>query len=204
MPRTELTEKQIETFRAQTVRAATRLFAKKGYEAVTMRALASKLRVSPMTIYRYFEDKEALFTMVRTDAFRRFADRQADAVKRSDLAAEETLVELGRAYIRFALDEPESYRIMFELNQKVTRSDAELETQQKRAFFYLHRAVEQAVESGHREGDPLTVAHIAWAQVHGIVSLHLAGKLIMGRNIEELIETTFRRPKTSGRQRKKS
>ena len=45
--------------------------------------------------------------------------------------------------------------------------------------------------AGKIEGDPLTVAHLAWAQVHGVISLHLAGKLIMGRSVEDLIDAAL-------------
>jgi AcrR family transcriptional regulator len=190
MPRAALTDEQIATFRERAVEAATRLFATEGYDAVTMRALASELGVSAMTPYRYFEDKEELFALVRTDAFRRFADRQSE-VSRADEEPRTALAKLGRAYIQFALDEPDAYRIMFELRQQTTRPYPELEAEQKRAFLYIRSGVEDAVEAGKIEGDPLTVAHLAWAQVHGVLSLHLAGKLIMGRSVEELIDAAL-------------
>jgi AcrR family transcriptional regulator len=185
MPRTALTQEQIEAFRERAVAAAARRFASEGYDAVTMRALASELGVSPMTPYTYFEDKEDLFAAVKTDAFRRFADRQSEAFEASDEPSER-LSSLGRAYVAFALDEPDAYRVMFELRQPTKRNDPELEAQQKRAFSYLRAAAAAAVEAGSIQGDPLTIAHLLWAQVHGIVSLHLAGKLIMGRSLEQL------------------
>lgn len=188
MPRAPLSDAEIASFRRSAGEAATRLFATRGYDAVTMRALASELGVSPMTPYRYFEDKDEVFAMVRADAFRRFADRQEAAARTSD-DPRERLGRLGRAYIDFALAEPDAYRIMFELAQPTTRSYPELEAEQKRAFSYLL----EAVETPGTENDGLTAAHLAWARVHGIVSLHLAGKLVMGRTLEELAEALFSR-----------
>src|SRR5690606_9753467 len=77
--RAALTEEAIDAFRARAVAAATRRFAEKGFEGVTMRAIATSLGVSPMTAYRYFAGKDELFAMVRREAFRRFADSQAAA-----------------------------------------------------------------------------------------------------------------------------
>jgi WHG domain-containing protein len=37
-------------------------------------------------------------------------------------------------------------------------------------------------------GDPLTLAHQYWAGLHGLVSLHLAGKLGLGRSARELLD----------------
>jgi len=189
MPRTALTDEQIALFRDRAVGAATHLFGTEGYEAVTMRALASRLGVSPMTAYRYFKDKEDLFAAVKTEAFRRFADRQAASIR--GVEPSRRLNRLGRAYVQFAFDEPDAYRIMFELRRQTKSAYPELDTEQKRAFSYLHTAVRNAVEAGALDGDALTLAHLAWARVHGIVSLHLAGKLNMGRSVDDLVRAAL-------------
>jgi AcrR family transcriptional regulator len=185
VPRAKLRPEEVEAFRAGAVAAATRLFAERGYDAVTMRSLAAELGCSPMTPYRYFENKDELFAAVKTEAFRRFADRQeAAAAAAADVA--DKLRRLERAYVGFAVDEPEAYRIMFELRQAPARHSPRLEAEQRRAFTQLRRVAEEAVAAGLMQGDPLTVAHLLWAHVHGIVSLHLAGKLVVGRALEDL------------------
>jgi AcrR family transcriptional regulator len=190
MGRAALTVEELGAFRGRAVAAATRLFAERGYRGVTLRSLAKELGVSPMTPYRYFENKEELFAMVRTEAFRRFADAQCDAVAGVE-GPEEALRMLGRAYVSFALDEPDAYHIMFELLQAPAGTYPELDAEQTRSFSYLHAAVEAAVDAGILEGDSLRRAHHLWAQVHGLVSLHLAGKLVMGCSLEELVSTLF-------------
>ncbi len=190
MPRSPLTADQVEEFRARATRAATRLFAEHGFEGVTMRSLAAELECSPMTPYRYFENKEHLFAAVRTDAFRRFADAQAVASKQRG-SARTRLRRLGRAYVEFALAEPDAYRTMFELRQAEAGVHPELDAEVERAFSYLVGAMSELVREGGARGDALTLAHMAWAQVHGIVSLHLAGKLTMGRSITELAKLAF-------------
>jgi len=190
MGRAALTVEELGAFRGRAVAAATRLFAERGYRGVTLRSLAKELGVSPMTPYRYFENKEELFAMVRTEAFRRFADAQRDAVAAVE-GPEEALRMLGRAYVSFALDEPDAYHIMFELLQAPAGTYPELDAEQARSFSYLHAAVEAAVDAGILEGDSLRRAHCLWAQVHGLVSLHLAGKLVMGCSLEELVSTLF-------------
>lgn len=190
MPRASLTPEELSAFRERAVRAATGLFAEQGYRGVTLRSLAKALGVSPMTPYRYFENKAELFAMVRTQAFRRFADAQRDAVANID-DPEESLQRLGAAYVRFALEEPDTYRIMFELDQAPAGTYSELEAEQARAFSYLHEAVKRGIEAGLLDGEPLRRAHLLWAKAHGLVSLHLAGKLIMGCSLEDLVSTVF-------------
>jgi AcrR family transcriptional regulator len=184
MPRTALAPAAISAFRRRATDAAMHLFATRGYPSVTMRALAAALGVSAMTPYRYFANKDALFAQVRAEAFRRFADRlEAALAGRGDALAR--LRRLKAAYVAFALDEPDAYAIMFELRQPDPTGHRELQAESRRAFAALHRTVAAAVAAGRLEGDPLTVAHLLWAGAHGLVSLHLAGKLA-GRTLAQL------------------
>ncbi len=194
--RAALTVEELDAFRGRAVAAATKLFAEQGYGGVTLRSLAKELGVSPMTPYRYFENKEELFAMVRTEAFRRFADVQRDAIAGIE-DPEDRLRVLGRAYVGFALDEPDAYHTMFDILQAQAGTYPELEAEQARAFSYLHSAVTAAVDAGLMRGEPLLRAHVLWAQVHGLVSLHLAGKLLMGCSLDDLISSVFERPETA-------
>ena len=196
MARAALTVEELHAFRGRAVSAATGLFAERGYRGVTLRSLAKELGVSPMTPYRYFENKEELFAMVRTEAFRRFADAQRDAVAEID-DPEDALRMLGRAYVSFALDEPDAYHIMFELLQAPAGTYPELEAEQARAFSFLHDAAQQGGEAGLSEVESLRRAHYLWAQIHGLVSLHLAGKLVMGCSLDDLLTSVFERPEAA-------
>jgi AcrR family transcriptional regulator len=187
MPRAALTQPEIEAFRDEIIRAASRLFAERGYEAVTMRSLAAELGCSPMTPYRYFDGKDEIFAMVKADAYRRFADaEEGAAATAADPAARLTV--LARAYVDFALAEPDAYRIMFELAQAADDAYPEVQAQARRAWGALRDAVGAAVAAGLIAGDADDVAHLYWAQVHGLVALHLAGKLTLGRTLEELLQ----------------
>jgi AcrR family transcriptional regulator len=185
MARVALRPEEIEAFRRRAAEAAMHLFAEQGYQAVTMRSLADALGVSAMTPYRYLAGgKRELFALVRAEAFRRFADCLEAALARGgDVLAR--LRRLKQAYVRFALDEPDAYRMMFELRG----DDAdlpELARESGRAFACLRRTVAEAVAAGELEGDALSLAHLFWASTHGLVSLHLAGRLSAGRSVTQL------------------
>jgi AcrR family transcriptional regulator len=186
MARTALQPDEIAAFRRRAGEAATRLFAAHGYEAVTMRALAEALGTSAMTPYRYLSGKDELIAMVRTAAFHRFAEALEAAVARF-AQPEERLRQLKRAYLRFAAGHGDEYRIMFELRgPEEARRWPELAREAARAFGVLDDAVRAAVTAGVLEGDPLTIAHLLWAGAHGLASLHLAGRLNLGRSLDRL------------------
>ena len=59
--------------RGRLCQAAESLLVAGGPSAVSMRAVAARLQVSPMTPYRYFESKEAMMNAVRVGGFERLA-----------------------------------------------------------------------------------------------------------------------------------
>src|SRR3954468_15270471 len=104
MPRV-LTETDVADFRERLCEAAERLFAEKGPDAVTMRQLSAELGVSPMTPYRYFEDKDDILAAVRTSGFTRFAEAlEAARAAAPDMGSRGEAV--GEAYVRFAMEHP--------------------------------------------------------------------------------------------------
>jgi AcrR family transcriptional regulator len=187
MPRAALRDDEIEAFREGLCRAATRLFAERGHAGVTLRALAAELGCSPMTPYRYFRDKDEIFAAVRVAAYERFeAAQEAAAAGERDPARR--LRALGRAYVRFALDEPHAYRIMFELSPPQASESDSIRREAEAASRPLRRAVTAAVDAGVLAGDPETLAHLFWSGLHGPIALHLAGKLATRRSLPKLIE----------------
>lgn len=191
MPRTALSESELDQFREALCESATRLFAENGYEGVTMRALATDLGCSPMTPYRYFENKAEIFEAVQTAAFRRFAVA-LEAGHRDQIDHTARLRALCWSYVRFALEEPHAYRIMFELDQ-AKRPNWTRRVEDLRSWRFMHAAVEEAVTAGALTGDPEILAHLLWSGIHGLVALHLSGMLAMGHELEELVEAFIER-----------
>ncbi|MFT6398356.1 MAG: AcrR family transcriptional regulator [Bradymonadia bacterium] len=188
MARSPLTSAECDDFRSRATIAGTRMLAERGPERLSMRSVATELGVSAMTPYRYFENKEHLITLVRASAFRRFADRQEKAAAMGGTVAQ-TIKRLGLAYVGFALDEPDAYRIMFQ--QSEGAGQPEVEQEALRGISYLNQTVERGVAEGVYRGDSQTLAQLKWATIHGIVSLHLAGKLVMDRSVIELVEAAL-------------
>jgi len=186
MPRAALTQTDIDAFRERIIAAGTHLFAEHGYEGVTLRGISAELGCSPMTPYRYFKGKEEIFASVRTAVYERFAAAQEEASRAVDDPMKR-LAHLGEAYVRFAFDEPDAYRIMFALHQDTEEDYPALEAVTERTWAPMRSAVGDAIATGVLQGDPDIVAHTLWAGLHGVISLHLAGKLIMGVPVEELI-----------------
>lgn len=183
MPRSKLSPEAVAAFRSRALEAALTLIREGGLSALSMRELATRLGCSATTPYRYFESQEALIADLRTEAFRCFADRQDAAVAAAD-GPRARLEASARSYVEAALEDPESYRLMFDLRPPPTAYPRLVE-QSRRAFAPLLQTVRWLEPAG----SPEVVAHLIWAELHGLVSLHFSDKLNFGCSIHELLNS---------------
>jgi AcrR family transcriptional regulator len=190
MPK-ELSSEDFAATRAKIGAAATALYAAKGESAITIRDIAAKLGRSPMGLYRYFADRDEILAFVRADAFDRFSDRlEAAFASGGDAFARARAV--GRAYLDFALKNPNAYRLMFDLSPPDEAKHPELRRAGKRAGETVTRHVKDLAAAGIVEGDPRIIGNGLWAASHGVIVLHLAGRLPAGMNVEDLYFETMR------------
>jgi len=141
-----------------------------------MRELARALGVSAMTPYRYFADKESILASVRATAFDDFAAALEQAALAPGNAAERAAA-VGRAYLDFAFAKPHAYKLMFDLSQPDEARFPELKRAGQRARHTMSAYMEALVAGGFLAGDPEMLGQIFWAMMHGLIVLHLAGKL---------------------------
>ena len=191
MPRS-LSAEQVEDFRARLCEVAQHRFATQGRDAVTMRQLADALGCSPMTPYRYFRNKDEILAAVRTAAFDRFAEALEEAAAQAggDLRAAGQAV--GQAYVRFALGDPDAYRLMFDVAQPDPERYPELGRASTRARRTMSASLEALVKAGVFHGDPELLGLAFWSAMHGLVMLHLAGKLPADRAFETVRSEVMR------------
>ena len=176
MPR-NLSRAEVDAFRTRLCAVAEARFAKQGLDGVSMRQLADALDCSPMTPYRYFRNKEDILAAVRAAAFDRFSDALEAAVKKAGGDLRAAGEATGEAYVRFALSDPDAYRLMFDLSQPHPDRYPDLVRASTRARQWMSAAMVRLVEAGLFAGDPELLGYVFWATLHGLVVLHLAGKL---------------------------
>src|SRR6266851_692697 len=107
----ERREREREEVRRKILDAAHDLFAREGYDRVTMRRIAEAIEYSPTTIYNHFEDKDDLVQSLCEEDFARLLG--ALQAEQSPADPVEQIRQLGLAYARFGVDYPNHYRFMF-------------------------------------------------------------------------------------------
>lgn len=150
--------------------AARDLLAEGGIDVLSMRAVAARVGVSATAIYNYFENKQALVESVISIGFERFDNYLREAVADRPKGSPERLAALGEAYIRFALENREYFRVLFATHSELPRDIEELPEGSGYALF--RQSVIDAMEVGTiRQTDPDLVVLYLWTLVHGLVTL---------------------------------
>lgn len=163
-------ERYRSELRAETLSAARKLIEEEGYQGLTIRNLAKRMECSPMALYSYFADKQALLTALALEGFEKVAKRFDSTVHRDPLVA---LRKILMDYIAYAEENPNEYRILFlsvetlgEL--RLTREDLQ---EQNPAFGALFKRVATCIKADVLRGDAFAVSTVLWTGAHGAASL---------------------------------
>jgi AcrR family transcriptional regulator len=165
----KLRERYRSELRAETLSAARDLIKEEGYEGLTLRKLAQRIQCSPMALYTYFADKQALLTALALEGFEKLAKRQEGTSRREPLKA---LRKIMLDHIAFAEENPTEYRILFLSVRplavvKKTRQEIQ---ENNPAFRLLFKCVQSCLVAGVLWGDAFTISTIALTAAHGAAS----------------------------------
>lgn len=160
-------ERYRDALRRAILDAAREAFARDGYEGVSMRQLADKVGCSHGNLYLHFKDKEALFDCLVDESFERFDDSLRE-VRRSAKTEDpvKLLRRLGRAYVDFAVANPNVYEFAFLLRRPGQAQKPHV------SYERLQGLVKRCIdEKRFRRTDVDTASQSLWAAAHGIASL---------------------------------
>ncbi len=160
------------------ISAGVEILAREGVGGLSLRKVAKQAGVSHAAPYAHFADKQALIAAISTEGFKQLYS-QIEAVKQTYQANPETLlIEVAWAYVQFALNEPDRFKLMFSsvLEKEKDYPDF-VETSQK-DFRQLVEIVEICQQAEIvKKGAADLIALSLWGTVHGFVSLLLEGQI---------------------------
>lgn len=175
----ERKERDKQELRDRILKAAKEVFLGEGFEKTSIRRIAEKIEYSPGTIYVYFRDKDEILLELHVQAFGElFRVLEQSAHIQHPL---ERLKAIGRAYIKFGLENPDLYNLMFimEAPMKALKEGCSWEEGFK-TFNILREVVERGISQGVVKGDnPDLVSVSLWSSVHGLISLFIRERFQM-------------------------
>jgi AcrR family transcriptional regulator len=131
--------------RQQLVRAATRLFAERGFRAVSMEDLAAEAGVSGPAVYRHFASKEALLADLLIDVSEQLLEK---GTSRSNAASPwDAIEQLISFHTDFALRDRDLIRIQDHDFANLALEDARTVSRLQRAYLGVWVNVLQRIDS---------------------------------------------------------
>ncbi|WOK08607.1 TetR/AcrR family transcriptional regulator [Imperialibacter roseus] len=180
----ERREREKEEMKELILKTANKLFAEHGFDKVSMRNIADAIEYSPTTIYLYFKDKNELFYALHLEGFRMLAYEFRPLLEVKDPM--ERMYQMGLRYIRFAIENPDYYQLMFLVKDPLctTETDETWEAGHN-AHAFLEQVVIECQEQGYLQGITMRAAALMiWSFVHGLVSLQICDRMKLYQEVE--------------------
>jgi AcrR family transcriptional regulator len=161
-----------ELSRGRILEAARHLFITKGYRAISMRSIGQHLGYSHGSLYYHFKEKAELFYAIVIEDFNTLRGILLQGVTGSPDDGLNRLEHLMLEYIRFGLENPYQYEIMFMMHDE--ELFAYCRTEQNRCVELFASMIRQELsEQGHSEEDCLRVPQSLFLSMHGFVSFYI-------------------------------
>ncbi|CAM2069254.1 TetR/AcrR family transcriptional regulator [Sulfidibacter corallicola] len=170
-------QKDPAAFRRTILRKAAELIREQGVHGLSMRKLSHALGASTMVLYTHFRNKQDLLNELYLEGFDRLRRHLEEVPEGEDPLA--YVVELGRAYRRAALANPDAYELMQSRTLQGFSLPKESLEKSALSFRVLEGAVRQCMDRGLiAPGCSREVAQMLWGSIHGLISLQLAGHFV--------------------------
>jgi AcrR family transcriptional regulator len=151
---------------------ARQLFIEHGYHALTMRSIAKAMGYSHGALYYHFSEKAELFYALVTEDFRHLLNQQREMLRRTRLGDMAQLEKLMLEFIKFGLENPNHYEIMFMIK------DPELQrysrTEQAQCLDLFATVVRSVVAK--QDNSESKMYNLPWSlfmSMHGFISYNI-------------------------------
>ena len=180
-----------EHLREEILDATTDLLMETGHaKAVSIRLVAQRVGVTPPSIYLHFADKDALLDAVCARYFEHL-DQVMQQLAKDQPSTIDRLRAQGLAYVRFAVQNPELYRIAT-MGEGRPGSDVDLMLNTS-AFVHMRTTIESLMaEEVYPLGDPTMAALELWTVAHGVAAQLISRPHLPFGDVEEFADRVLR------------
>lgn len=174
-------EKEKEQRRKAILKAARKLFIKKGYNSVTVANIAKKADLSKGAIYLYFSSKEEICAQILLDEIEKFHQKTFYLFD-DGKSATEVLSDFSNLYVDFFLSDRELFRILmtFMLNNEnldfTDETNRRIILETNKAISVTERIFRYGIDRGEfsiKEMDVMGMRNALWGLLNGVLSLHI-------------------------------
>lgn len=179
---------QGDRLRADLIEATIELMARTGDpDEITLRAVARQAGVAPNSIYRHFEDRDALVQAACEELFAEFQQSLDDAAEGATDCFDE-LRRRGGGYAEYAMAEHGHYRVLFSSKTPTAITDFG-DSAGAQSFFRIIELIQRCIDAGAQPGaDATAVAFDLFSSLHGIVDLRITHTFMPWPPMDEMLD----------------
>jgi AcrR family transcriptional regulator len=137
------------TTKARIAQVARREFARRGFDATSIRQIVAEARVTKPVLYYYFKNKGDLFLSLLEEAVAPLCD-EVERIASGDGAPRDRMAEIIAAVLRFAEKRPDEFRL---LHRAVERREREVQVLAQKYFRRNFQAISGVLQEGVDRGD---------------------------------------------------
>lgn len=167
----------VSTTARKILNAAHRLLDKDGADGVTMRRVAAAVGITPMAVYRHFEDRSALLNALANEGFDELAVELTSRRYSGNLDRRFTAVH--DIYIEHALKHPRLFELMFLKQREGARQyPRDFVAERSPTANVMASMIREGMRSGDvKDVDVWEIVFAAGAFLEGLLMLYLGGRM---------------------------
>lgn len=160
------------------IKAGVEILAQEGLGGLSLRKVAKQAGVSHAAPYAHFADKQALIAAISTEGFKQLYTRIEGIFDSHQNDPKNLLVETAWAYVQFAVNEPDRFKLMFSSVLEKEKDYPDFVDISRKNFSRIVDVISICQDAGIlRPGAPELTAVSVWGAVHGLVMLVLEGQV---------------------------
>ena len=174
------------------VQASYDLVVMKGAENFTLAEACRLAGVSTAAPYKHFKDRDEVLALIVARGFDRMSEQSMRAVEAAGVGTLAGIIAMGRAYVRFAVENENLFRLMFG-QHPVVKTDEDVVGEGMGCFSKVIEQVGIYCARNGVAGNPQEIAVRLWTFVHGAASLLIDGDYAVvaaDLDVDALIEAT--------------